>query len=74
VGEQWEPARRKVEVIAHIAGELRLWRVAGTNDSFQLTPSIFGPKINGSYEAILLKNSCLVAAEPLLAILLKITL
>ena len=51
VGEQWEPARRKVEVIAHIAGELRLWRVAGTNDSFRLTPSIFGPKMNGGYGA-----------------------
>jgi len=47
VGEQREPARRKVEVIALIAGELRLWRVAGTNDSFRLTPTIFGPKMDG---------------------------
>lgn len=51
MGEQREPARRKVEAIALIAGELRLWRVAGTNDSFQLTPTIFGPKMDGGYGA-----------------------
>jgi hypothetical protein len=51
VGEQQEPARCKVEVIALIAGELRLWRVAGTNDSFRLTPTIFGPKMDGGYGA-----------------------
>ena len=51
VGGQREPARRKVEAIALIAGELRLWRVAGTNDSFRLTPTIFGPKMDGGYGA-----------------------
>ena len=51
MGEQREPARRKVEAIALIAGELRLWRVAGTNDSFRLTPTIFGPKMDGGYGA-----------------------
>lgn len=52
VGEQREPARCKVEVIALIAGELRLWRVAGTNDSFQRSPQpIFGSKMDGGYGA-----------------------
>jgi len=57
VGEQREPARRKVEVIALMAGELRFWRVAGANDSFRLTPTIFGPKMDGGYRGKLRHSS-----------------
>ena len=39
----------KVEVIAPVAGQRRLWRVAGTNDSFGVTPTIFGPNMDGGY-------------------------